>query len=306
MQLLAGEVWGEITKLASAASHREVAVAFLGKDAQKQLPLGSGDVLVVNMSTHSLKLGLTNPYTIARYLAKGVKVFSVENLHAKVFVFDETVIIGSANASPNSKNNMVEAAIVTRSKQAGKQAREFIESLCLAPVTPQQAADAQKIFVPGKGHSNKKTQGKPSVGRLWVINCKPLKQDDSELDSQAAEVSEELEDKALYELSSISFSARTRFVSAAAAGDLVIEIHTDGSSITVYPPARLLHTREYSNENGTKKVGVHLERRIAEEEYYWSAFKRCAESAGIELSKNSLREVRNHDTRRALLEFFTE
>ncbi|MBK7075897.1 MAG: hypothetical protein IPH44_26750 [Myxococcales bacterium] len=89
--------WPRITELSKSASRAWVAVAYLGHGAQNQLNLGDGDVLVVDMSKKALGSGQTDPREILAYLANGVRVFNWPALHAKVYVFDRTLIIGSPN-----------------------------------------------------------------------------------------------------------------------------------------------------------------------------------------------------------------
>jgi len=61
-------LWNRITKLVRKAKHTEAAVSYLGKGGYSMLPLRKGDVLVVDMSTRSVKQGVTNPFEIEKYM----------------------------------------------------------------------------------------------------------------------------------------------------------------------------------------------------------------------------------------------
>jgi len=123
---LHSKLWDKISALASTAKHRWVAVAYLGTGASELLPLGVGDVLVVDMSLAAIRSGQTNPYEIEKYIRSKVEVHSRSSLHAKVFVFDGKAIIGSANVSRNSQHKLVETAVITTDKDVVRDARGFV------------------------------------------------------------------------------------------------------------------------------------------------------------------------------------
>lgn len=74
-------------------------VAFWGAGATETLGLSqrSGPASVVC----NLAMGGTNPGEIRALMAAGVKVEQADDLHAKVYLFDKAVILGSSNASSN-------------------------------------------------------------------------------------------------------------------------------------------------------------------------------------------------------------
>src|SRR5258707_7985075 len=89
------EVWSKITDLAKRSRRRAAAVAFLNGDALEMLPLRSGDLLKIDMSDWRLIGGATNPHEIQKYYDEGVEIYSCTDLHAKVFTFDQMVVVGS-------------------------------------------------------------------------------------------------------------------------------------------------------------------------------------------------------------------
>ncbi|WP_313573975.1 phospholipase D family protein [Brevundimonas sp.] len=85
-------------KIASSTAC-DLAVAFWGAGATETLGLSqrSGTASVVC----NLAMGGTNPGEIRALMAVGVKVEQADDLHAKVYLFDDAVILGSSNASSN-------------------------------------------------------------------------------------------------------------------------------------------------------------------------------------------------------------
>jgi hypothetical protein len=99
MAFIAGTAFSaEVKGLLSSEGSIDCAVAFWGKGAEKWLPHDGRKVRIVC----NLALGGTNPAVIRTLLERnGVAVFVNDLLHAKVYLGEKTVIVGSANASTN-------------------------------------------------------------------------------------------------------------------------------------------------------------------------------------------------------------
>jgi hypothetical protein len=123
------DLWRGLTPELRAKGRTYAAVAFVGQEAPKLLPLKSGDVLVVNAGDRTLSSGGTSPQAIRDFVDRGVEVWSEPNLHAKVVATERGIaIVGSSNASRNS-NKLHEAIAVTRDPAARRQLREFVKGL---------------------------------------------------------------------------------------------------------------------------------------------------------------------------------
>lgn len=105
-----------------------VAIGYVGTTAPHVMPLRAGDVLICDASRPAIRQGLTSASALARYRRKGVEIFSLPGLHAKVVAFPTSAWVGSANASLNSANNLVEASVRVTGEQARK-VRRWVESL---------------------------------------------------------------------------------------------------------------------------------------------------------------------------------
>jgi phospholipase D-like protein len=305
------DLWPRLESLSKQASRSYVAVAYLASGASRLLRLGGEDVLVIDMSDASVKTGHTDPKEVLKYLRKGVSVFSVENLHAKAFVFDDTVVVGSANVSNHSRNYLAEAAIETTNPALRENVRMWIESLALAPVTPKVAAAKSKLYHPPKWAGAMKGErmrgvARAVIGRLWITNCRQVNFSEEEakiLDRQAKRASKLLKDPARYEVDTMRYGSASRFSREARLGHSVIVIHRVGNTIEVYPPARVVYARPYK-AGGKTHVGIHLERRARGDVYYWSAFQKAARAAGVKVTKHSNRELREPSVQESLLRFF--
>lgn len=86
-------------------------VSYVGSDAESVLPLRSGDFLICDASERAIKQGVTSAKTLLGYKRSGIRVFSVEGLHSKVVSSKQFSWIGSANASSNSRDRLIEASI---------------------------------------------------------------------------------------------------------------------------------------------------------------------------------------------------
>jgi len=81
----------------------------------KLLPLRKGDLLVTDASDPSIAGGRTSAETLLHYFNKGVQLFSLSALHAKILVLDDWAVVVSANASQQSASVYIEAALVAES-----------------------------------------------------------------------------------------------------------------------------------------------------------------------------------------------
>ncbi|MBW8827856.1 MAG: hypothetical protein JF606_00145 [Burkholderiales bacterium] len=93
------------------------------------LPLGKGDLLVVDASDESISEGRTSAQSVQQLFGRGVSIHSLANLHAKIYAFDRVAIIGSANLSRSSREQMQEAAIISVEQSLVQEATRHIAAL---------------------------------------------------------------------------------------------------------------------------------------------------------------------------------
>lgn len=147
MQLLTGpRVWATIAGLSRRAKRTQAAVSRLEAGASELLSLSEGSVLVVDLSPHALAQGQTSPDEVLGYLGRGVRVFRWNGLNANVFLFDRTVVLGSATVSQRSARALTEAVVRTADPAAFAEARAFLGSVAKVPVTEDDAEQAKQHY----------------------------------------------------------------------------------------------------------------------------------------------------------------
>lgn len=189
-------VWAQIKRtLKQSSGPCWVAVAYFGRGAARLLPLRSGSTLVVDASLAAVEAGVTHPKDLLSLQEKGVRICSVPRLHAKAYVFGRTAIVGSANASQNSVESLIETAIVTNHQETVNAARRFVEELAKNEVGPSELKRLQRHyraprFVPGGKKRKRRTktalQIQTDLPRIKVVHLSPMDLTDKDEAAAAA------------------------------------------------------------------------------------------------------------------------
>lgn len=261
-------LWPEITKAAKANRQRcAVAVAYFGQSAARLLPLPQGSRLVVDASEGAVKSGQTCPGDLLAMVKRGIRVFSVPNLHAKVFVLGKVAFIGSANASRRSAGTLIEAALRTREPSAVRAAREFVESHCLHELTPELLKRLRKLYRPPRIAGGKRWKSRTAVDSVSRPTLPRLLLAQLEIE-EWSEREQSLHDVGLptarkrrehprsFELDSFISTGKCPY----RRGDVVIQVTDEGGGkVFVSPPGNVLHTRAGRDGNAIK-TSVFIER----------------------------------------------
>lgn len=122
--------WDKISEELGRPNRRQVVavIAYIGRDAPALMPLKAGDWLVCDASDAAIKQQLTSVEALRTFRRRKVAVFSVSGLHAKVIASSTSAWVGSANASRNSAENLIEASVKVTGVQA-RRVRQWAESL---------------------------------------------------------------------------------------------------------------------------------------------------------------------------------
>lgn len=99
-ELFAHDVWPRIEHRVGRNRVRLAAVAYIG--AVPPLPFAKDSVLVIDASDRAIRNGSTRAAAVKALYDDGVRIYSLQGLHAKLFVVGRTALIGSANFSGNS------------------------------------------------------------------------------------------------------------------------------------------------------------------------------------------------------------
>jgi hypothetical protein len=265
--LLSREIWPQLSKAARGSRRRcAVAVAYFGKGGSRLLSLAKGSSLVVDASERTVASGQTCPADLIKLVERGVAVFNVPNLHAKVYVLGRAAYIGSANVSSRSASHLVEAVIRTTERHTVRAARQFVHQHCLHELTPTVLKRLAKLYRPpivpgGKPGKPKQamTSKRPSLPRLLLaqLHLEDWSERDQALHDAAMFVAKKRRERPRsFELESFRQTGKCEYLR----GDVVIQVTDEGSScVLVTPPGNVLHVR--TRRDGNRQVSfVYLER----------------------------------------------
>lgn len=132
-QLLTGQdVWPALRDLTNTKTRNGrawCAIAYIGVRADTWLNLRAEDTLVCDASDGAVRLGLTSPDQLRRWVEAGVAVYSHPGVHAKVGALPRWAFVGSANASDSSATMREEAVLLTADAGIRTQVREYVQGL---------------------------------------------------------------------------------------------------------------------------------------------------------------------------------
>jgi hypothetical protein len=227
-------LWPKIVSLAKQSSRRQIVVAYLGKGASKILPLRRGDVLVVDLSEQVVKTGQTDPREVEKYLKKGVKVYNQPNLHAKLYVFDEAVIVSSANLSTHSRTNLIEVGLLSEDEQVLSRAKNFIEGL----IDDRKLVKAKELKELKKLYRPPRFAAKRTARNFWISRV-----DEEEFDDLDNKTIKKLKrkikhvDVKMYDITAVKFWGRCAWNE----GDIVVQVvYNKDRPVYVIPPSEVI------------------------------------------------------------------
>ena len=256
--LVTQDIWPQLTKAASGARQRcAVAVAYFGAGASRLLPLSKGSRLVVDASERAVASGQTCPGDLSKLVERGVAIYSVPNLHAKVFVLGKTAYVGSTNVSSRSASQLVEAVLRTTEPSAVRAARKFVEDHCLRELTPEVLKRLSELYrpplIPGGTPKLRRVADsaiRPTLPRLFLAQLHLMDwcdHDQVQHDAGLVVARKRREHPRTFELTSFRVAGRCRYEE----GDVVIQVTDEGSGkALVSPPANVLHVHPRQDSRG--------------------------------------------------------
>lgn len=249
-RLLCDDLWQELKRRGKKAKRRMAAVAFFSNG--DLIKFKRGDILIVDASDGRIKSGETSAKALRAAVQRGALVFSRPNLHAKVYVFDRTAVIGSANVSHSSSAVLVEAALLTDDTGTVSQVRALIETL-MRTAEPVKNAFLKHISgirvkvrrFRGSGRNRKNRIG--ILGdRTWIIGVSELSDDAFPDEQERAEAGDKIASKELSDpendTSWLRWTGRDKVSRGMRKGDSVIEVwkSLDKKTVAVHPAAPVL------------------------------------------------------------------
>lgn len=259
-ELITKNIWKRLTLEAKKHSRKAmVAVAYFSKGASSMLPLRQGSILLVDASEKAVKAGQTCPEELLKLYDKGVKIYSKNWLHTKMFIFGNNLFVGSTNASHNSKH-MTEAVIKTSEKKNVNEAKNFIKSSCKIELGREQLIGLQKKYKEPKffnlirekrKHSRKKKFVNESSFYVYHLELTNWKEDEE----KQFEIGEkEAKKKRIKKLRHYVEAFLWEGKLVAKTGDIVMQILDEGKKTYVLPPGTIIHQRRWKHKGKEKAM----------------------------------------------------
>ena len=297
-RLLCSDLWTEIKKLASKASRRQAAIAYVTQDL---IGLKKGDILIVDASEARMADGATNAILLQKLCNKGIKLFSCHNLHAKVVLMDDYVVIGSGNMSRLSSKVLIEAGFLTDSAAAVAGAASLVTQLAQpdCELKKERIAELCKIEVKRNFGLGRKMQRRPRLPRFgsatWLVGVRELVRESPEkeaklIDNAYRKLEAEHSDE--FEFDWIKWGTKERFARECKQGDTVIQIWRPRSAkrpsavCKAAPIVLKQRTRDWTRFYLPEPTGK-------DREISWASFKRLMKEVGYrgKLTPGMVREL---------------
>jgi hypothetical protein len=265
-ELATDRVWTAISRARKKSKGPAfVAVAYFGQDAAELLPLREGSTLVVDASLGQVKAGATHPADLLKLLNRGVRIFSVPGLHAKVFVFGSTALVGSANVSKNSRDDLCEALLLTTDRDAVAASKKFIQSLAKRQLGPEQLDRLQKDYRPPRMvvvPAGRRKRGSGRRGAQPQLKLLQLNMNFTwtEEDTEQAEIGAKVAAKRRkhprsWKMDYFKWTGRMTLK----LGDEFLFVLKNGNKRLLYPPATVLGVQSYKGSRGGNAAIVSYE-----------------------------------------------
>lgn len=309
-KFLSDNIWRTIKTLSDKSRKTKVAVAYFGTGATKLFKLKQGDILLVAMTIGNVKAGQVNPSEIEILFKRGVQIFTLTNLHSKIFLFDKSVIVGSTNASYNSVDTLIEAGVFTDDKKAIKDADNFFKDNCVEKVDAayiklcKKKYNAPKFF--GAKSKLTKRNFKGQFSPLWVLSTseigKEYPSDVKLYDKKLPVFQSKLKNKKKYEVEKIRFPLKSRVISNIKTGDIIIQIFCHKVKADVYEPCRVLGVIKNSL---TQKAQLIYEEKKDATIKTWNGLETVLRQNKVKgIKRTSTRRIENENTKKLFLNYF--
>lgn len=126
--LVEDALWKEIRKRAATSKRLTAVVGYLGRHPGSVLRWPKSSEVICDLSKDCVSRGASSARGARELLKKGVPIHSMKRLHAKIYIFDSSAIVCSANLSESS-STLQEAGVVIRDSAEVKELRAYARRL---------------------------------------------------------------------------------------------------------------------------------------------------------------------------------
>lgn len=264
--------------------------------------LEAGDELYVNASEATIKAGLTDPRVLLRLVRAGVRCFCVPRLHAKVYVADGVVFIGSNNASNHSATVLTELAARVDDPLFLSSVIAWIGSLPAVRLDEDAVKPLLELYRPQRHRERQPRKrlsgGSDRANALWITNMQgdydeALSEDYARWEEESEERLQKANRFTLFQLF-FEGQGRSRLYDEVRAGDEVVAV--DRGSRAVYGPMRVLNRIHREWHQGTLVRVLALEQDLDQQPVRFSQFRKDIRAARIAVLPESGRTERRFST----------
>lgn len=298
-ELLSETLWPRIRELAKNSYRKYAAVAYVTDD--RFVKFGKGDILVTDASDQAIKTGQTSANVLRSALKRGAAVYSIPGLHAKLYVFDSSAIISSANLSKESEKR-TEIGMVTDSPRSVAAAISMVEKLRQLgnPIDAKFVDRVLKLSVSKriKSPNRSKTYSIETDVNCWLISLYTPKREVPKIEGydDAYEVALSNISNKDSDAYSIRIKGRSKLKNEIKPGDLVIQIWNPNKAKK--PRAVYRHAPVVNVVRDANTATVFIEEFPDEDDMKisWSRFKQLYQQIGIPrpLKIWTTRKIANH------------
>lgn len=288
--------WSKISKHLSRGTPKIAAVAYVSREPP--LEFGDGDILICDASVSAIKNGETNAGILMAFKHNGARIYSCDNLHAKIMVCGRYAVVGSSNLSRSSEENLVEASLITDRRQVRGQILGLLHNLMnvskeLDEDEIEKLGDLPVLRHPRRVRPKKIVRDSGTL--YWVASVESVERiRDEEIPyvEKGEKMARERAESEKSEISWMRFSGKSAFRQKAKPGDIVLEIFREGKRAYVTEPRPIL----YRQDQG-KWTRFYLEESDDQNQMSWSEFEKKLSKVGMaKITKNSTRNLTTRDS----------
>jgi hypothetical protein len=288
--LSGNEVWDTIDRLAASTNRpRKIAVAFVGPGAFQRLRLKRGDSLHCALSVRNARTGVVCPADLQKLRRRGIKLFAEESLHAKIYLFGNTAVIGSANLS-NTSRRLDEAALLVTQPEAVSLVREWFDAREAIEVSDQLLNKCKAAYRPPRWNpflqaARRVTARQTKAERVWMLwglRDEPFNAAEERLAARAKSDAQRRRPRSEWgQLRSIGWDARGSALRDVRVGDKIICVWVDNSRPRITPYGTCFGARRAPSVARARRAVFAIEFPNSDVELDYAKLVRRCRSAGI-------------------------
>jgi len=282
-------LWARIIKLAqSCKGPRWVATPYLGRVARFLLPLKGGDKLICAMTESHVRSGGVCPEEVKKLQGQGVKVYTQDSIHAKIYLLGNIAIVCSANLSKNSVHNLDEAGMLTDDPSMVGKIRQWFNERFSTLVTPGWIEHMMPLYVPSEHDSTTSdnvsdgAKKDTTTGRVWLGIIRDTtfpKNEEKYLKACEIAAAKRISDTELYSVMTTRWLCHPELKF----GDHFIQVYKEDEEWWVMPHARILEVVDFKTPTGRPRAYVSKEMPDYDDCPTYNSFQEQCAKVGLKL-----------------------